>query len=51
MASIQADERFLRRILFVLIIGTAASGLMAGLATVKAGSASPNVVLFDTDAR
>ena len=36
MIMAEADTRFLKRILMVLVAGTLATGLMAGLATVKA---------------
>jgi hypothetical protein len=36
MIMAEADAKFLKRILMVLVAGTLATGLMAGLATVKA---------------
>jgi hypothetical protein len=36
MIMAEADTKFLKRILMVLVAGTLATGLMAGLATVKA---------------
>jgi|SoiMetStandDraft_2_1073263.scaffolds.fasta_scaffold74578_4 hypothetical protein len=36
MIRAEADAKFLRRILMLLVAGTLATGLMAGLATVKA---------------
>jgi hypothetical protein len=36
MIMAEADAKFLKRILMVLVAGTLATGLMAGFATVKA---------------
>ena len=36
MAMAEADAKFLKRILMVLVAGTLATGFMAGFATVKA---------------
>lgn len=40
MIMAEADAKFLKRILMVLVAGTLATGLMAGLATVKAERAT-----------
>lgn len=42
----QADARFLRGILFALILATLATGLMAALATTKAGSSTVSVTTY-----
>ncbi|MGE0210144.1 MAG: hypothetical protein AB7S41_00435 [Parvibaculaceae bacterium] len=46
MITNQADARFLRGILFALILATLATGLMAALATTKAGSSTVSVTTY-----
>ncbi len=47
MTTSTADERFLKRILFLLVSATIIAGSLAGAATVKAGSQATNFVLFE----
>ena len=51
MTTADADTRFLKRILFLLVAATLASGMLAGVATVKAGSQTPNFSLFASTAK
>ncbi len=39
----EADAKFLRRILFTLVVATVATGSVAGFATVNAGQAGPQL--------
>lgn len=47
MTTQTADIKFLKRILFGLVAATIAAGMLAGVATVNAGSQSPNHSFFN----